>query len=93
MNGFPDHPSVVKVVRAKVMSGPQVTFPFTGRPEINIVAEVSDDEAPDKIVAVVVGGKRKRPNIGDEISVVLIKDFYCGYPREVSGGVARYCLE
>lgn len=83
-----------KVVRVEIMGEPQITFPFPGQPEINIVARLTTEKEVDqRWVAVVVQGNRQVPGVGSQINVLKFENFYRGRPTSVSGGVSRYCLQ
>jgi len=83
-----------KILRVEIIGGPQVTFPFPGEAEINIIARlIPENKVTQRVVAVVVQGDRQIPGIGSQINVHYYEDFYRGRPTTVRGGVPRFCLQ
>jgi hypothetical protein len=83
-------------VRVKILSGPQVCFPFPGCPEVNVVAELlgaldssKDDELPmEKILAVLAYDAV--PELGSEVVATLYPSFYIAAREHIPDGLPKW---
>lgn len=71
------------VCSARVLTAPQICFPFPGNSELNVVVEILDPEVVkahdlgSPIIAVILG--QRVPQIGDMVKVVKSDDHYMGF--------------
>jgi hypothetical protein len=86
------------VYTMKVLSRPQIGFPFPGVPEVNVVAmivgctmirEGSFDPTGDKedIIALILD-KKSPPEVGEEVRALYFYDYY----SEPTGARGRYAV-